>query len=62
MLKLNLFLIAKKFVFNLKNKRYIDRNHIKLLKNQGITQILFKKILEKIYNNRCKNLFKYSHN
>ena len=32
---------SKKFVFNLKNKRYLDRTHINLLKNQGIdTNIL----------------------
>ena len=29
------------FTFNLKNKRYLDRTHINLLKNQGIdTNIL----------------------
>ena len=28
---------TKELVFNLKNKRYIDRNHIKLLRNQGIS-------------------------
>ncbi len=26
-----------KYIFNLKNKRYVDRTHIDLLKNQGIT-------------------------
>jgi len=26
----------KELVFNLKNKRYFDRNHLNLLKNQGI--------------------------
>ena len=32
---------SKKFVFNLKNKRYLDKTHINLLKNQGIdTNIL----------------------
>ena len=28
---------TKELVFNLKNKRHIDRNHIKLLRNQGIS-------------------------
>ncbi len=27
---------SKELIFNLKNKRYIDKNHINLLKNQGI--------------------------
>ena len=28
---------TKELVFSLKNKRHIDRNHIKLLRNQGIS-------------------------
>ena len=28
---------SKEFIFNLKNKRYLDKTHINLLKNQGIS-------------------------
>ncbi len=35
--KIKLISETKELVFNLKNKRHIDRNHIKLLRNQGIS-------------------------
>ena len=30
-----------KYIFNLKNKRYVDRKNINLLKNQGISTNIF---------------------
>ena len=34
--KINIQDEKEKFIFNLKNKRFVDRKHLNLLKNQGI--------------------------
>ena len=30
-----------KYIFNLKNKRFVERKHLSLLKNQGISTYIF---------------------